>query len=270
MQQQLYQYRNSPVSYYRFGTGKHYLVAFHGYGQTGAEFAYFEEVLGKHFTMIAIDFFWHGQSQWLEETDFTETDMRDIVIGIARQEKIVARKFAICSFSMGARMARALVRTFPERIERIIFISPPTFIFNRFLNFTTGTWFGRSAFRYFVNNNEHLLWWVDFLHKYKILNRSVKIFSSKFIGNKARLENVYKTWYAQRRLRTNFNTFAKLVDTYGIEVVLIAGKNDHITPPHQMIRYIKKLKKRRLFVIPKKHELQTPETNNIFKKLFNS
>lgn len=268
MQQQLYQYRNSPVSYYRFGTGKHYLVAFHGYGQTGADYAYFEEELGTYFTVIAIDFFWHGKSEWREENDFTETDMRDIVIGIARNEKIVARKFTIMSFSMGARMARALVRTFPERIEQIIFISPPTKQFNHFLNFTVGTRFGLFMFNRFLEKNKRLEWWVNMLYRFRILNLSVKIFTSKFISKPERLQKVYNTWLSQRRLRTNYKTFAKLVDQHGIEVILIAGKNDTITPPHQTIRFIKKLKKRRLFIIPKKHELQTPETKIIFRKLF--
>jgi pimeloyl-ACP methyl ester carboxylesterase len=268
MHRRMFIYQHSPVSYYRYGYGNQYIVAFHGFGQSGSFFQYFEEALGKDYTIIAIDFFWHGASQWLEKRDFTEVDMREIVIGIARQEHIFARKFSIVSFSMGARMARALVRTFPERIERVVFIAPPTQYFNYFLNFTVGTRFGLFMFRYFLKNNDSLLWWINFLNKIGILNRSVKIFSSKFIGNTERLKKVYQTWYSQRMLRTNFKKFATLVDAHNIEVVLVAGKHDTITPPSQMIRYIKRLNKRRLFLIPIKHELNTPAVSHVLHKVF--
>lgn len=264
----LFVYKNSPVSYYRYGTGNKVLVAFHGFDQSGSYYQYFEETLGEQFTLIAIDFFWHGQSKWLEVEDFTETDMREIVIGIAQQEKLFARKFSVMSFSMGARMARALVRTFPERIENLILVSPPTFAFNRFLNFTTGTVFGQLMFRYFLNNNKSLLAWAEWLHKMKILNRSVYVFTSKFISNKTRLEKVYRTWLSQKKLRTNFDTFARLIDDHGIQLILIAGKNDKLTPPHRLIKYVRKLKNRKIFLLPKKHELQTPETRHVLKNIF--
>lgn len=262
-------YKHSVISYTRFGYGKEVLVAFHGYGQQSEDFLYFEPVLESSYTVIAIDFFCHGESEWKEQDDFTETDMRDIVLAIARQEHLVARKFDIISFSMGARMARALVRTFPERINRLILISPPTFAFNHFLNFTTGNAFGMSMFRYFLRHNEHLLAWVRRLNKWHILNRSVYIFSSKFISNKERLERVFHTWYAQRRLRTDYRMFASLIDSHEIEVVLIAGKKDAITPPGPMIRYVRKLKRHRVFIVRQKHELKTPETSAILAKILN-
>ncbi len=268
MQQQLFLYKKSPISYYRFGKGKKVLVAFHGYNQTGNDFGYFEDVLEDYFTIIAIDFFWHGKSEWREEMDFTESDMKEIVLEIAKQEHLVARKFSVCSFSMGARMARALVRKFPDRIEYLILLSPPTFGFNRFLNFTTGNYFGLRIFRYFVNHHQVLLNWVKFLNRIKILNRSVYLFSSKFIGQPKRLEKVYKTWYSQRKLRTNFNMFFRLIEEHSINVILVVGNNDYITPPQKMIAYIRKLSNRQIFIVRKKHELATPETKQIFLNLF--
>ena len=264
----IFTYKHSPISYYRFGKGDQVLVAFHGYGQTGEEYLYFGDALSEYFTVLAIDFFWHGASEWREDSDFTEEDMKEIVLGIAKQEKIISRKFSVCSFSMGARMARALVRTFPERIENLILISPPTFIFNRFLNFTTNTAFGLMMFRYFVQHTETLMSWIIFLKQLNILSRPVYLFSSKFIVRKERLEKVFKTWYSQRKLLTDFETFAALINNFNIHVTLIVGKNDSIAPPQKMIRYIRKLKNRKIFIIRKKHELKTPETKRLLEKLF--
>jgi pimeloyl-ACP methyl ester carboxylesterase len=264
----IFQYKNSPVSYHRFGNGAEVLVAFHGYNQTAAEFLFFEDALTSFFTVIAIDFFWHGQSEWRETEDFTAYDMKMIVVGIQRQEQIEASRFSVCSFSMGARMARALVGSFPSRINYLILLSPPTFSFNRFLDFTTNNPIGLRTFKYFVKNNDWLMSWVKRLNKAKILNRSVYVFTSKFIGKPERLEKVFKTWYSQRKLSTNFQAFAKLLNSHDIKTVLIVGKNDTITPPKQMIRYVTKLKNGSVYLIHKKHELATPETKQVFAELF--
>jgi pimeloyl-ACP methyl ester carboxylesterase len=264
----LFYYKNSPVSYHRFGKGSEILVAFHGYSQTSADFLYFENVLSEKFTVIAIDFFWHGQSEWLEAEDFTEYDMKMIVLGIQRQERLHASSFSVCSFSMGARMARALVRSFPHRINYFILISPPTFAFNRFLNFTTNNPIGLQVFRYFVQNNRKLMEWVKRLQKIGILNRSVYVFTSKFIGKPNRLEKVFKTWYAQRKLTTNFRSFAQLLNQHQIQTVLVAGKNDTITPQHKMIQYVQQLNNGRVFMISAKHELAILAIKEVFKTIF--
>lgn len=268
MTQHIYQYKNSTISYYRFGSGKELMVTFHGYNQTGAEYAYFEEVLGKRFTVIAIDFFWHGASTWQEQHDFKDSDMKDIVSGIAHQERLTQYRFSVCSFSMGARLARALVRNFASRIDYFVLLSPPTFAFNTFLNFTTNNPLGLAVFRHFVKTPGSLQRWVERLKKWGILNRSVYIFTSKFVGKQERIEKVFKTWYAQRKLQTNFKTFAQLLNQHNIRVVLIVGEKDHITPPAKMINYIKKLSRHEVYILQKKHELATSETKAVFKQLF--
>jgi len=269
MNKKLFLYRSSRISYHRFGTGKDVLVAFHGYNQTGSEYVYFEDVLGKQFTIIAIDFFWHGDSAWLEQEDFLDEDMQNIFNGIAKQEDLHAETFSVCSFSMGARLARALVRNFAHRIDYFILLSPPTFTFNKFLNFTTNNPLGLNLFKYFVNTPGALQSWVERLYQWKILARSVYIFTSKFVGKQERIEKVFNTWYAQRKLKTNFKTFAHTLNNSNINVILIVGEKDSITPPNGMVKYISKLKNRRIFILQKKHELATPETKRVFEDLFN-
>ncbi|MFN5544322.1 MAG: alpha/beta fold hydrolase, partial [Bacteroidota bacterium] len=167
MKQQIYQYKNSPVSYYRYGCGKEVIIAFHGYNQTGADFAPIAEVLQHKYTFIAIDFFWHGKSEWQEPHDVTETDLRELVLAIIAQEQQLTKKITVCGFSMGARMARVLVQTIPESIERLILLSPPTIEFNQLVNFTTGTVLGLSVFKYVATNHSMLVVWLQRLHRWK-------------------------------------------------------------------------------------------------------
>ena len=78
----------------------------------------------------------------------------------------------------------------------------------------------------------------------------------------------YTVPLSQKKLRTNFDLFARLIDDYDIQLILIAGKNDKLTPPHRLIKYVRKLKNRKIFLLPKKHELQTPETRHVLKNIF--
>ena len=268
--QKIFKYQHSQISYHLYGNGPNVLVAFHGYNQTGEEYHEFGKVLGHYFTIIAIDFFWHGKSKWLEERDFTDHDMKSILSGIAAAEGLSQKRFSVCSFSMGARLARALVRNFAHRIDDFIMLSPPTFAFNRFLNFTTNNYFGLSIFKYFTYTPDALRNWVERLYRFKLMNRSVYVFTSKFVGKQERIEKVFKTWYAQRKLRTNFKTFAQTLNNNGVRVILIVGKKDHITPPHQMIKFVRKLNNRRIFLLQKKHELATPETLRVLSKLYST
>ncbi len=262
-------YKNSVVSYLRYGHGPEVLVAFHGYGQTAADFLYFEEVLSEGYTVLAIDFFWHGQSQWRESEDFTEEDLKQIVVGIKAQENLSAERFSICSFSMGARMARALVRSFPHRIHHLIFIAPPTFSFNLFLDFTTNTKLGLFLFRYFLKNQGSLSYWVQQLHKARILNRPVYVFTSKFINANHRLQKVFDTWFAQRKLKTDFKDFFEMVEQYEIRTTLIAGVQDSITPAKRMAARITKLKRGQVYLLHQHHQLTTPHIRQMLHKLLN-
>lgn len=264
----IYLYKHSQVSYYRFGQGAELMVAFHGYNQTGEAFVSLTSALGNTFTIIAIDFFWHGQSEWNQQHDFTDADMKNIVMGIAHQEQLAHTRFSICSFSMGARMARALLRNFATQVNYLILLSPPTFAFNTFLNFTTNNRIGLWCFRYFVSTPGALMHWVEQLKKWHILNRSIYLFTTKFVSKPQRVEKVFKTWYAQRKLKTNFKQFANLLNAHQIKTILIVGKNDKITPPHGMIKYVKKLNNRRIFILQKKHDLATPETIHVLEKIF--
>lgn len=265
----LFVYQNSVVSYLRYGHGPEVLVAFHGYGQSAADFLYFEEALGAQWTVIAIDFFWHGSSQWREERDFTEHDLRQITVGIQAQEQLTAERFSVCSFSMGARMARALVRSFPHRIHHLILIAPPTFTFNKFLNFTTNTKLGLWLFQYFIEHQGTLSQWVKRLHKAHILNRPVYVFTSKFIGQSNRLQKVFKSWYAQRKLKTNFTSFFKLLDHHQIKTFLIVGAHDTITPSRQMTKRINKLKHGRVYLLHQHHQLTTPLVRETLSQILN-
>jgi pimeloyl-ACP methyl ester carboxylesterase len=58
----------SCIHYIQYGYGPGLIFCFHGYGENAVSFAIFEEILGDRFTLIAIDFPFHGKTDWQEGT----------------------------------------------------------------------------------------------------------------------------------------------------------------------------------------------------------
>ena len=57
---------SSRIAYTRWGTGGKLLFCLHGYGETGAGFAFLETALGDEYTILAIDMPFHGGTDWKE------------------------------------------------------------------------------------------------------------------------------------------------------------------------------------------------------------
>ena len=50
MEHQLLSYKNSTISYYRFGSGPASYLCFHGYGEEATAFRFLEKYAGDQFT----------------------------------------------------------------------------------------------------------------------------------------------------------------------------------------------------------------------------
>jgi hypothetical protein len=72
-------YKTSLIHYYVFGSGPKTLFCFHGYGEEGSSFAFLEKKLGSIYTMYAIDFPIHGNTQWNEKAPFSPHNLIEIL-----------------------------------------------------------------------------------------------------------------------------------------------------------------------------------------------
>jgi hypothetical protein len=82
-QQHRISYKNSIINYYHFGNGLKILLCFHGYGTSGYQFHLLEKELGTEYTMIAIDFPFHGSTVWKENKEFLMDDLLSILKAVS-------------------------------------------------------------------------------------------------------------------------------------------------------------------------------------------
>ena len=115
MEHRLLSYKNSDISYYRFGSGPKQVICFHGYGEEATLYSFLEKYAGNHFTFYAIDLPFHGQTKWNDGLAFTHNDLQQIVETILteRNEKLI-----LMGFSLGGRIALSFYQSQPEQIGR--------------------------------------------------------------------------------------------------------------------------------------------------------
>lgn len=105
----------------RFGTGPELLIALHGFSDRARMFAVLAPALAKRYTVVAIDWPFHGQTEWAKNT-FTKEDLLDIVRQIAENEG--KERFSLMGFSFGARLAQAMLPELVGQLNKLYLLSP--------------------------------------------------------------------------------------------------------------------------------------------------
>src|SRR5476651_1750728 len=117
MESQFITYKQSLIHFNRLGNGDEILFAFHGYGEDADSFNMLEALIGKDFTIIAIDFPFHGKTEWKEELLLTVDDLIIILYLISPSKN---QPITLFGFSMGGRVSLQLLQTIPDKIKKLI------------------------------------------------------------------------------------------------------------------------------------------------------
>src|SRR6266487_4172329 len=115
------QYKNSTISYYRFGSGPNVAICFHGYGEDASTFVFLEKFAGDQYSFISIDLPFHGKTVWNEGLNFIHTELVEIIKEISELKN---QKLSIIGFSLGGRIVLSLYQAMPEQIEKLILLAP--------------------------------------------------------------------------------------------------------------------------------------------------
>jgi len=235
MEQVLLSYKNSEVSYYRFGSGPSIAICFHGFGEDGRLYSFLEKYAGKDYTFYSLDLPFHGKTKWNEGLLFTHQDLVQIIREIVEQNnsksETSALQFSILGFSLGGRIALSFYQAQPESIKKIILLAPDGLKVNLWYWFATQTSIGN---RIFIFSMRHPGWFFGFLkavNKLGFVNASVFKFVHYYIGNEQARQLLYQRWTTLRKLKPNLITIKTYIRKYKTQTRLIYGKYDRIILP---------------------------------------
>lgn len=257
------------LSYRTFGSGPRALIAFHGFGRTGQDFAVFEESLGDRFTIHAFDLPFHGESPASSEraeTPFTPAELRDYFTAFA--EHIGAEKVTLLGFSLGGRVALSLLETMPERISRAILIAPDGLKPRPWYRALASSPWGRARYRSFIARPQRVHGIAHALKRTGLLRDKMHRFIIGQTDTRPKRELLHDVWLSYRHLEVDlFDVVANLRE-HGIRLDMIFGEFDSVIKSrlgHKLAAFAPEVIK--VHEVPLGHQLLTKETSDLLRRV---
>lgn len=233
------------VAYQVHSRGRRLLVCLHGYGESGAHFAFLaKEPALADYSILAIDLPWHGGTIWKEGIDFTPEDLSHILEQIVEKEGLMKEWQAgieLLGFSLGGRVALSMMTVLPVPVNRLVLLAPDGLKLNFWYWLATQTWLGS---RLFAATMRHPGWFFALLKAFNRLgwvNSSIFKFVRYYIGNPEVRRQLYQRWMGLRRFRPDLKGTKSQLQKSGTQLRLLYGRHDRIILPIHGEKFIRGL-----------------------------
>jgi pimeloyl-ACP methyl ester carboxylesterase len=237
MESHLLPYKNSFIHYLKFGNGTKFLFCFHGYGENASSFVFLEKALGNDYTLIAIDFPFHGNTEWNENFEFSPRDLENIINTIVPLD---LQTISLIGYSMGGRLALAMLQYLPGKIERVVLVAPDGLHKNFWYWFSSQTAIGNRLFNYTMRNPRWFFGGMAFLRNFRLLNKSIFRFAHSYLDDPNERMLLYKRWTTMRRFLPKAGRITTVLKEYNIPLKMLFGSYDRIILSNRSARLDKK------------------------------
>ena len=231
-------YKDSKISYRRFGDGDKILLCLHGYGEDAGSFLFLEKILGKEYDFITLDLPFHGSTDWKEGLLCTGDDLMNIIDQIVGNS---SKSFAIIGYSMGGRVALQLLQANPDRIQKLMLIAPDGLHHNIWHQLSTQTAIGNKLFLYTMNRPYWMFGLMKLLTATKIFNKSIVNFVHYYLDDPDSRQLLYKRWTTMRKFNPNQCLLKKIIVEKKIRICMLFGKYDRVILTKRGLKFRKKL-----------------------------
>ena len=218
-------HRNSKINYQVFGNGSKLLFCFHGYGETAESFGFLETLLGKDFTLIALNLPFHGETEWNEGLLFTSEDLINIISVLSKSKN---QSISLLGYSMGGRVALQLLQIMPKKIERLVLIAPDGLHKNFWYSFATQTWIGNKLFAFTMKHPGWLFTLMKIAGKLKLLNAAVIKIAHYYLDDENERVLLYERWTTMRKFKPSLHVVKSAIKENKIPVRFLFGAFDRI------------------------------------------
>jgi len=232
MEHFLLPYKNSQISYCRFGSGPKPAICFHGYGEEASVYSFLEKYAGNEFTFYSINLPFHGKTEWNEGLNFSNEDLSHIIEKILsegnQKPKIKNQKLILLGFSLGGRIALSFYQSQPTTIDKLVLLAPDGLKVNFWYWLSTQTWLGNKFFAFTMKKPEWFFGFLKLMNKIRLVNTSIFKFTNYYIGDAVVRQQLYNRWTTLRKLRPHLSTIKSFIKENKTAVRLVYGKHDRI------------------------------------------
>ncbi len=249
------------LAYRTYGHGPLPVLAFHGFGRTGADFAVLEPALGERCTLYAFDLHFHGQSPgYPERADQPFTPKELAIFFTAFADHIQAKKVALLGYSLGGRIALSLLEQMPERIRSVYLAAPDGLLTRPWYRGLASSPFGRRLYKRFAERPALVHGFINGLRALRFMNERRHRFLMGQTDSRAKRELVRDVWLSYRLIEPDLAVVARHAGEHGIGVHLFFGARDRVIPPRLGARLVRFAPDRiTQEELPFGHVLLTPE-----------
>jgi len=220
------------LAYRTYGSGPLVILAFHGFGRTGADFAVLEKELGDHCTLYAFDLHFHGKSPGYPEraeTPFTPQELATYFTAFADQ--LGVEQVALLGYSLGGRIALSLLGTMPQRLVRVFLAAPDGLITRPWYRGLATSRIGRGLYKRFVERPVYVHAVIHGLRAVRLMSEKMHRFLIGQTDSKAKRILVRDVWLSYRLIEPDLKHVAEQAATHHIPIHLFFGERDSVIKP---------------------------------------
>ncbi|MNK15539.1 2-succinyl-6-hydroxy-2,4-cyclohexadiene-1-carboxylate synthase [compost metagenome] len=259
MTKHFYAHALAKVCYYKFGSGAHTVLCFHGLGMHGKQFHCLADELGSEFTFYGFDLFFH------KDTELADNSLENIKYGLQPEllatfikdfcDEHAIEKFSIMSYSMGTFYGAVLLDQLPQYIERAFFIAPSFLKVKPILSFLSSNKLGNLLFEKLALSENGLHNLVQFIKTIKVLDGKSAAILWKEVATPQLRFNMYANLTYLRHLKINVNSLSKKSNSLNVPLYFIFGKDDKTISSSLSAKVIKNFTSAKVSILDQGHDL---------------
>lgn len=260
------------LHYQEYGTGSKIMLAFHGFGMRGTQFALMEPYLGKHYKIYSFDLFFHGDTLLHNGSlphirkGITSALFAELIAAFIKEKELEGQQVALLSYSIGARFALALLQELPKLISRVYFVAPDGIEPNKLLVSAAENILVNRSFWKLVSSPKTVNFLLRTLRKTRYIDDSLeRILLREFETQESRMA-CYNTITYLRKLSFDRERLARLMNDHQIAVRMYFGKHDKLFPPSIGERFKDLVPHANLHIFDEGHELVNTELCKVMEE----
>lgn len=227
----------SSLFYVKVGHGSKNLLLFHGFGQSNHVFHEFAHILGDTYTCYLFDLYFHGKSEWTEDTPVTLDAWHSALKDFIDHHHII--NFSVLGYSLGAKFAFATLKIFPTITSELFLLAPDGIKTSFWYSLATYPVVFRKFFKSMIDHPQRFFKLSNVLLKIGILDKGVVRFAEHQMDTEEKRLRVYKSWVLFRLLAFDMRDIARMINNHHISTTVIVGKYDKVIKAENM-RYLLK------------------------------
>lgn len=247
------------LHYLKSGSGKKFLIAFHGYGQDAAQMLFLAPEPAHRYTLLSFDLPYHGRTLWDSRDLFWERETT-VLFATALQRQFGIERWALAGYSLGGRLCLCLAEYTPASVERVTLLASDGLVKNHLYYWLTRTRTGGTAFRHFISHPVFYKQLAGALRYLHLLHPARHQLFLQCTRDPKALRQLYLTWRSMSRLLPCKQELQRHITKYQIPVHLFMGAYDRIIPPRQGFLFARDMPGTQVHLLKKGHQLLDKST----------